>query len=354
MAAEPIQLAQSVCVHAWNADRSKIAFSPCNNEIHIWARSGDGWNLEHILKEHEESQMVTGIDWAPKTNRLVTSAQDRNAYVWSLQADGSWKPTLVILRITRAATDVKWSPSETKFAVSSGAKCVAVCYFEQDNDWWVSKHIKSHKSTVTKIDWHPNSVLLATSSTDFKARVFSTFVKGVDTKPAETPFGAKLPFGELLAEYQSGGWVQSVRWSPSGKRLAFVSHDSTTHFVDAPTNQQDVRLSGLPLLDLIFTSEDSVIAVGHDCNPYEFKNTGGTWAFTRLVDQGAVAKKQGGESAMNIFKAKVETGQVTNATTLNTKHQNTITCIRSLGVVNGATKEYSTTGLDGKLIIWKV
>jgi actin related protein 2/3 complex subunit 1A/1B len=33
-----------------------------------------------------------------------------------------WKPTLVLLRINRAATYVKWSPKEDKFAVASGAR----------------------------------------------------------------------------------------------------------------------------------------------------------------------------------------------------------------------------------------
>jgi hypothetical protein len=36
--------------------------------------------------------------------------QDRNAYVWTQGDDGKWKPTLVLLRINRAATCVKWSP----------------------------------------------------------------------------------------------------------------------------------------------------------------------------------------------------------------------------------------------------
>jgi hypothetical protein len=35
-----------------------------------------------------------------------------------------WKPTLVLLRINRAATYVKWSPNEDKFAVASGARYV--------------------------------------------------------------------------------------------------------------------------------------------------------------------------------------------------------------------------------------
>lgn len=78
---------------------------------------------------------VVGIDWAPKSDRIVTCGADRNAYVWS-QKEGVWKPTLVILRINRAATFVKWSPLENKFAVGSGARLISVCYFESENDWW--------------------------------------------------------------------------------------------------------------------------------------------------------------------------------------------------------------------------
>jgi actin related protein 2/3 complex subunit 1A/1B len=73
--------------------------------------------------------MITSIDWAPSTNRIVTCSQDRNAYVWEQKQDPqtgnvTWKPTLVLLRINRAATDVRWSPKEDKFAVASGARYV--------------------------------------------------------------------------------------------------------------------------------------------------------------------------------------------------------------------------------------
>lgn len=78
--------------------------------------------------------LSTGIDWAPESNRIVTCASDRNAYVWTLK-DGVWKPTLVLVRINRAATCVKWSPLENKFALGSGARLISVCYFEEENDW---------------------------------------------------------------------------------------------------------------------------------------------------------------------------------------------------------------------------
>jgi len=356
----PKQLAQSVTCHAWNGDKTKVAFSPNNNEIHIWAKTASGWEVEHTLSEHDESQIVTGIDWAPKSNRIVTSSQDRNAYVWTYENDtATWKPTLVILRINRAATSVKWSPLENKFAVSSGAKCVSVCYFELDHDWWVSKHIKKHKSTVLNIDWHPNNILLLTSSTDMKTRVFSAFIKGVDKKPGETAFGSKLPLGELLQEYPSTGWVHTAKWSPSGNRFAYLSRDAYVGFVDvtdgAPGKTEQVRLRDLPLLDFIWLNEDSIVAVGHDCNPIVYTNQGG-WKESKKLDDAVTAKKTadpGNRAAFDMFKNKVEVGQTTNTTALNTRHQNTITSVCPYTIQGTNVKEFTTTGLDGMIDIWK-
>ncbi|KAJ1910816.1 ARP2/3 actin-organizing complex subunit Sop2, partial [Tieghemiomyces parasiticus] len=156
-----------VTAHAFNSDQTKVAVCPNTNEVQIYGKSTGGWTLEHTLREHD--LQVTSIDWAPKTNRIVTCSQDKNAYVWNYDGQ-AWKPTLVHLRINRAATFAKWSPNEDKFAVASGARCISVCYFGEDNDWWVSKHIKKPlTSTVLCLDWHPNNVLLAAGSADMKA-----------------------------------------------------------------------------------------------------------------------------------------------------------------------------------------
>lgn len=81
------------------------------------------------LNVAKHDKLITSIDWAPNSNRIVTCSQDRNAYVWHEQPDPEtgrlvWKPTLVLLRINRAATHVRWSPKEDKFAVGSGARFV--------------------------------------------------------------------------------------------------------------------------------------------------------------------------------------------------------------------------------------
>jgi actin related protein 2/3 complex subunit 1A/1B len=110
-------------------------------------------------------------------NSLVTSSQDRNTYVWNLDETGEWKPTLVLLRINRAATFVRWSPNEDKFAVASGARVIAICYFDEEHNWWTSKHLKKPiRSTVLSLDWHPNNTLLASGSADFKVSVGECFL----------------------------------------------------------------------------------------------------------------------------------------------------------------------------------
>jgi hypothetical protein len=63
-------------------------------------------------------------------------------------------------------------------------------------------------------------------------------------------------------------------------RLAYASHDSTLSVVDASTQDhtvQAVRYRYLPLVDLLWINENSIVGVGHDCNPFLFQKQGGNW-----------------------------------------------------------------------------
>ncbi|KPV75287.1 uncharacterized protein RHOBADRAFT_31699 [Rhodotorula graminis WP1] len=386
--------------HAFNADRScaphldVASVSPNSNEVHIYAFDHD--------------KLVTSIDWAPQTNRLVTCAHDRNAYVWTLEAHpetGSpvWQPTLVLLRINRSATFVRWSPNEEKFAVASGARTIAVCQYDAESNWWVAKHLKKPlRSTVLGLDWHPNSVLLAAGSADGAARVFSAFIKGVDEKPPASPWGERLPFNTVCGEFMStaGGWVHGIAFSPSGDALAFVTHDSMLTVVypseadQPPAAVYSVNLASLPCLTLQWTSENALIAAGHDCQPLVFEGSlEGGWAQTGSLDQrtgtstrAAAGPGAGGvgrlnrSEAFNMFRAADSRGVssspapaaggataapgggalgagqklTSSGTELLTVHQNTITSVRAYSGPAGAVDRVSTTGVDGRLVVWPV
>ncbi|XP_033742623.1 actin-related protein 2/3 complex subunit 1A-like [Pecten maximus] len=253
-----------VTTHSWNNNHTEVAVSLNNHEVKVYKKTGITYNNTATLSEH--GQRVTSIDWAPKSNNIVTCGADRNAYVWTLQDDGKWKPVLVILRINRAATCVRWSPDENKFAVGSGARIISICYFEEDNKWWVSKHIKKPiRSTVTCLDWHPNNILLAAGSTDFKARVFSGYIKDVEKKPSATSWGSKMNLGNLMCEFSNGGggWVHSVSFSPSGEKLAWVGHDASVSVALAGNGDQIAVVKGnfLPFMSLTWVTENSMVCV---------------------------------------------------------------------------------------------
>jgi actin related protein 2/3 complex subunit 1A/1B len=354
-APELSRLAVSITAHSWNADKTRVALCPNNNEIRIYAKQGADFNLEHVLTEHDS--VVTSIDWAPKTNKILSCSQDRNAYVWNFQ-NGVWKPTLVILRINRGATQCKWSPREDKFVVASAEKLVSVCYFEKDSDWWVSKHIKKHESTVLDVAWHPNNILLATVGSDSKCRIVSAFVKGIDKKEdvsGGTAFGDRLPFGTHLKDFDANGWVHAVKWSPSGNQLAYASHDSTLSIVECSTQEhttQTVRYRYLPLVDLLWVNENSIVGVGHDCNPFLFQKQGANWQFTAALDQKS-AKAGPGLSTKEMWVNKTERADGSQDRELGTKHQNCVTCIRPVAGAPNAVTSFSTTGLDGNIIMWQ-
>uniref|UniRef100_A0A8C2M0A3 Actin-related protein 2/3 complex subunit n=1 Tax=Cricetulus griseus TaxID=10029 RepID=A0A8C2M0A3_CRIGR len=302
-------LLEPITCHAWNRDGTQIALTPCTKA--------------HELKEH--NRHITGFD----CDRIVTCGAD----LWS-QKDGIWKPTL--------------GPHlENKFAVGSGARLISVHYFESENDSRVSKLIKKPIcSTVFSWDWHPNNVLLAAGSCDFKHRVFSAYIKEVDEKPASTPWGRKLPLGQLMFEFGgsgTGGWVHGVSFSASGSRLAWVSHVCSCRF--------QLRK---PLLSMSFISENSLVAAGHDCCPMLFNyDDRGCLTFVSKLD---VPKQsiQRNVSAMerfpNMDKRRATTGD--SNTALETLHQNSIAQVSIYEVDKQDCRKFCTTGIDGAMTIW--
>jgi len=292
------------------------------------------------------------------------SRTDRNAYVWEPGPSG-WTPTLVLLRINRAATCVRWSPSETKFAAGSGARLIAICHFEEEDNWWVSKQLKKPiRSTITSVGWHPNGVLLAAGSTDGYARVFSSFIKGIDERPTPSVWGERLPFNTVCGEFlnTSAGWVHDVAFSPSGDALAFVAHDSTIT-VAYPAGPElppkavvSVATQFLPFSTLIWTSESEIVAAGYDCECYRLQGSDRGWTIVGSLESKTRPGMGDGreESALNMFKQLDLKGKVKDDTKLNTVHQNTITTIRVYEGSASAVRKFSTSGVDGRVVIWSI
>lgn len=366
-----------VTAHSWNADRTMVALCPNTPQVQVW--DAKTWKLLATLAQHD--QIVTAIDWAPKTNRIVTSSQDRNSYVWNPKDDGSWEPVLVLLRLSRSATCVKWSPNEDKFAVGSGEKSVCICQFMEDfgaTGGWTSKMLKKPlKSTVLSVDWHPNNMFVLVGSADFKARVFNAFLKDVDgRKPAVGPYGVnpadkKAKFGTCIAEYGNAkGWVHDAKFNTSGTGLAFVGHDSSCHFAAVPTEPveaeslpikmdsvtQTIKTKGLPYKSIAFLGDERLIAAGHDANVDVF-DFAGEWSHVGSVSApsalkaGGAKKKSAASAARSMWEDKADFGGAgaRGGSSLESVHQNSIAGIELLDA-----KSFSTCGYDGRIVTWDV
>jgi len=285
------------------------------------------------------------IDWAPKSNSILTAAQDRNAYVWNLEGN-EWKPALVLLKINRAATCCRWSADENKFAVGSGGKVVSVCFFDKENNWWVAKQIKKnapHTSTITTVAYHPtDNLVMATGSTDFHARLFSTWIKDVDAKDK------KDEFAKIKGDFNTQGWVHDVAFSPSGDYLAYVGHDAVLYVVDteSSTNVVAVSTSCAPFKKALWLSQTAIVVVGHDFTPVLFSSKSGSWKCLGKVENNEKPKEE-----------KRGIGTTTNTSTESTitsRHKNCINSIASFATVSGKVTDFVTGSLDGRVLFWKV
>jgi len=351
----------AISCHSWSGDRKSLALSQNSKDVGLFTSEGPDWKQTGLLDQHD--LRVTSIDWAAKTNRIVTCSSDRNAYVWVLDENGVWKKTLVLLRINRAATFVRWSPEENKFAVGSGAKIISICYHEKEFDGWVSKHIKKPiQSTITSIDWHPNNILIAAGSTDFKVRVFSAFVKDVEARPSPTEWGSRMPMGNLMKEFSNssrgGGWVHAVSFSPDGSKLAWAGHDSSISVADAANDMVVMKLNTdlLPMSSLTWIRPNTIAAAGHNCVPYTFIVGSDSVTFGSVMEEEKKKGSAGKTSARNMFQNMDKLGKNDNEmeTKMNFTHQKQISEIRIKEGEKGNVDAFSTCSLDGKIVVWNL
>ncbi|KAF6158896.1 hypothetical protein GIB67_012313, partial [Kingdonia uniflora] len=210
-------------------------------------------------------------------------------------------------------------------------------------------------------------ILLATTSTDGKCRIFSTFIKGVDSRNSGTSASSDAKFGEQIVQLDiCFSWAFGVKWSPSGNAIAYVGHNSMIYFVDdvGPSPLvQTVAFRDLPLRDVLFLSERMLIGVGFDCNPMVFTaDEIGLWSFVKFLDERKTApssSKYGsqfseafgkfyGQSKQNFSNDSVEPSRPRGG--VHENFINSITPLKKVG--DGIVKRFSTSGLDGKVVIW--
>lgn len=330
----------SILANTLTVVHAVLAICPNNSELHIYVSDNDTWQRKWILADVsvvswapaicsltkgvclQHDILISGVDWSPETNKIVTCGHDRNAFVWVFDAVADkWVPQMTVLpteHVSKACTDVKWSPDGTRFALASSSKKALICTYEAANNWWISRPTAKHRSAVLTVAWHPSSQVIATACTDYRCRVISAAVADLDgPAPVVEPFGPLPDLGEVLFELETAKtWVTGVAWSPTGRALAYAGHDSTLHIAQWTGNEpgghpvlSTVACDSLPFTCLRFLSPSSLVAAGHAMVPLLYAQVqqgqgqgqpvpagspagAATWACA-----GALQKKGTGESA---------------------------------------------------------
>ena len=132
----------------------------------------------------------------------------------------------------------------------------------------------------------------------------------------------------------------------------------------------------LPLVTLIWTSEGSIVAAGDDCQPCVFSGNENGWRIIGSLDDMSAPKSgltpsrfspvgpgRSNNAALDAFK-NADSGGLSSPgggggssqgeSALFTIHQDTITSLRPYEGQSGAITKVSTTGVDGKLVVWNV
>ena len=259
--------------------------------------------------------------------------------------------------------------------------------------------------------------MLALASTDYRARVIFAFLEATDKGgPSAAPFGVHEP-GDCIAEWEmTKAWVNDAQWSPSGTQLAFIGQDGMLHVTNfgaaaggagGEPAVHSVKTSGLPGNAVLWLTEKALVVAGHNMNPDVFVAAdGGEWKFAGAADVkvrigGAVLSGASRRRALQFFSSPPHplnaspfphagaallqdtgassarasssafgaahamfTSRVTKGAGAGdgggetgpwTKHQGAITCLKALAVTaKGAVSRFSTSGSDGRLVIWDV
>jgi actin related protein 2/3 complex subunit 1A/1B len=109
-------------------------------------------------------------------------------------------------------------------------------------------------------------------------------------------------------------------------------------------------------MDILWITDNSFIAAGHDYAPFLFSVNGGAIAAGVSLDQktGTGAKAAGGPSNMSQWQNRDKLGAADGDKDQNvdTKHQNCVTTLQIFKGTAAKVAAFSTSGLDGSVGVW--
>ena len=293
-------LLEGISYVSFNKDFTKVALSKKDNIVYIYSIQNlmktDTWKLKDKLEAHV--QYVSGIDWNPHTNAILTCSYDKASYVWEYN-NKKWIPSNVAATTKLGYLCCKWNNRGDKFCEGTSSKHLFIGYYNTESKWWMGRNIKLHKSSVVCCEIDPTSLFVLSGSTDLLVYVSSCYIPNIDdehltdkTKPLAQDFG------KAIYEFRPNCWINSVTWNASGS-LGFAAGQNSTigviNYKDEKTEIINCKHS--PVNTIIQNRENSFFAVCYDRNILEYEKKEDKWEVKRTISTESGNKDSGSDKA---------------------------------------------------------
>ena len=353
-------LLEGINIVSFNKDFTQVALSKKDNNIYIYSvpnlMKTDTWKLLHTLKSHY--QYISGLDWCPETNRILSCSYDKTSFVWDL-VEKKWTPSNVVVTTKLGYLCCKWNKRGDKFCEGTSAKQLYIGYYNPDTKWWMGVNIKVHKSSVVTCEIDPTSLFVISGSTDLRIFVTSCYSPEIDDKfITEDMRPLAKPFGEVIYEIKENSWINSVTWLPNGFWGLAASQDAIISVVNLGEQKtEQIRCKHSPATIIIPKDDNAFYAVCYDRNIVEYERKGDKWEVKKTI----TGKNEGDN------KARTSVGKVSaqlqkfQQMGLQNKQNLAVTTKQAsylhksqISSINIKGKDVITTDLSGFVKYWKL
>ena len=292
-------LMEGISMMVFNKDYTQCALSKKDYDIYIYQvpniKDTSTWTLLYTLKNH--FQYISGLDWNPVTNKILSCSYDKTSFVWNFKGD-KWVFDNVVAADNKISyLFCSWNRRGDKFVEGTGSKALYVGYYSEESKWWACRKISNHKKTsviCAKID--PSSLYVLSGATDMKVIVSNCYMKDIDDNyvtESEVAPVKKLKFGQALYEFEAGSWLINCNWSLDGKYAYTSCQGGYVYVIQFNEKKEDkICISQSPISMIIPKGNNAFYAVGYNREIYLYEEENGQWVMKKQITKKEKPKEE--------------------------------------------------------------